>query len=161
MRKIAMLAALCGFAVAVPAQADKPAHPARPAHPAHPAHPSDPSKPDHQSNPHKCVAHSVGYNASGTLVKATLTKLADGRYSGTIEVNVARANHKAATGDQTFTLTDARVKFHHGVDATNPAPGSRVGLHGKVTQLPHSCSTTGFTPTITVKNVDIRTPAKP
>ena len=149
MRRIAMLAALCGFAVVVPAQADKPTHPLKPT-----------DKPD-KPNSRKCVARSEGYNASGSFVKATLTKLADGRYSGTIEVNVTRANHKAATGDQTFTLTDARVKFHKGVDPTNPAANSRVGLHGKITQLPHSCSTTGFTPVITVKKVDIRTAAKP
>jgi hypothetical protein len=153
-----MLAAICGFALAVPAQADKPAHPA---HPVKPSKPAKPDKPKHQPNSHKCVAHAVGYNASGTLVKATLKKLADGRYDGTIEVNVTRANHKAGTGDTTFTLTDARVKFHNGVDATNPAPNSRVGLHGKITQLPHSCSTTGFTPIIAVKNVDIRTAARP
>ena len=85
------------------------------------------------------------------------------RYSGTIEVIVTRANHRAAKGDQTFTLTDARVVFHHGVNTTAPAAGSRVGLHGKITELPKGCSTTGFSPTITVRNVDIRTakPVKP
>jgi hypothetical protein len=134
----------------VPAQADKPPHPLKP------------DKPD-KHNSHKCVAHAEGYNASGTLVLVgtSLTKLADGRYSGTIRVIVTRANHKAVTGDQTFTLTDARVKFHHGVDPANLAANSRVGLHGKIMQLPHSCSSQGFTPTITVKKVDIRTPAKP
>jgi hypothetical protein len=151
MRKIAMLAALCGLVMVVPAQADKPPHPLKPTHA---------NKPD-KTNSHKCVAHSVGYNASGTLVTATLTKLPDGRYNGTIEVDVTRANHKAGIGDKTYTLADARVNFHNGVDSTTPAPGSRVGIHGKITQLPHSCSTTGFTPTVTVKNVDIRTAAKP
>ena len=156
MRRIAMFAALCGLAVVVPAQADKPAHPA---HPLKPSSANKPDKPKHQPNSNKCVAHSVGYNASGTLVAATLTRLPDGRYRGSIEVNVTRANHKAATGDQKFTLADARVKFHKGVDATAPAAGSRVGLHGKLMQLPHSCSTTPTAPT--VKNVDIRTAAKP
>jgi hypothetical protein len=37
-----------------------------------------------------------------------------------------------------------------------PAVGSRVGLHGKITALPKHCSTVGFTPTITIKRVDIR-----
>jgi hypothetical protein len=151
MRKIAMLVALCGFAIVVPAQADKPPHPLKP---------NKQNKP-HKPNPHKCVAHAEGYNASGTLVLALLTKQPDGRYNGTIRVIVTRANHKAATGDQTFTLTDARVKFHHGVDPANLAANSRVGLHGKITQLPHSCSSLGFTPVITVKKVDIRKPAKP
>jgi hypothetical protein len=55
------------------------------------------------------------------------------------------------------------VVFHHGVSATAPAAGSRVGLHGKITELPKGCSTTGFSPTVTVRDVDIRKakPAKP
>jgi len=104
---------------------------------------------------HRCLPHSVGYNASGPLVNASLTAEEHGRYSGTLEVNVAKANHHASTGDQTFTLTAAKVKFHHGVDPTAPAPGSRVKLHGKITVLSKHCSTEGFTPTITVKKVDI------
>jgi hypothetical protein len=97
----------------------------------------------------------VGYNASGTLVNASLTAEENGRYSGTIEVNVTKANHHGSTGDQTFTLTAARVKFHDGVNATAPAPGSRVKLHGKITKLSKHCPSEGFTPTVTVKKVDI------
>jgi hypothetical protein len=107
---------------------------------------------------HHCLPHNAGYNASGTLVNAALTAEEHNRYSGTLEVNVTRANHKGLTGDQTFTLTGAKVKFHHGVDPTAPAPGSRVKLHGKITQLPKKCPAEGFTPTITVKKVDIRQP---
>ena len=70
---------------------------------------------------------------------------------------MTKANHHAPTGDQTYTLTDARVKFHHGVSATEPAAGSRVKLSGTITELPNKhCATTGFTPTITVKKVDIK-----
>jgi hypothetical protein len=60
-------------------------------------------------------------------------------------------------------LTDVRVVFHHGVSATALAAGSRVGLHGKITELPKGCSTTGFSSTITVHRVDIRKakPARP
>jgi hypothetical protein len=105
---------------------------------------------------HKCVPHNVGYNAVGTLINSALTAEENGRYSGTLEVNLAKANHHAPTGEQTFTLTSARVKFHHGVDPTAPAPGSRVKLHGKITKLSKHCPTEGFTPTITVKKVDIR-----
>lgn len=104
---------------------------------------------------HHCLPHSVGYNASGPLVSASLTAEEHHRYSGTLEVNLAKANHRAPIGDQTFTLTAARVKFHHGVDPTAPAVGSRVKLHGKITQLAKRCPTEGFTPTITVKKVDI------
>jgi uncharacterized protein YcnI len=104
----------------------------------------------------------VGYNASGTLKTWQLIKNPDdGRYDGTITVTLTRANHKAPIGDQTFTnVIDARVIFHNGVNSTTPAPGSRVGLHGKIMQLPHSCSTTPTT-TVTVKKVDIRTAGKP
>lgn len=104
---------------------------------------------------HHCLPHSVGYNASGTLVNASLTAEEHGRYSGTLEVNVSRANHQAPTGNQTFTLVAAKVKFHHGVNPTTPAPGSRVKLHGKITKLSKHCPSDGFTPTITVKKVDV------
>jgi len=139
VRKRLPLLAVVGVVVAIgaiaPAQARKP-KPARP----HPA---------------KCGPHNSGYNASGVLIHAALTPSAKGRYTGTLEVNVTKANHHGATGDQTFTLTNARVKFHHGVDPAAPAAGSRVKLHGKITQLPKKCPTAGFTPTVTVKKVDI------
>jgi hypothetical protein len=105
-----------------------------------------------------CTPRSVGYNATGTLVASSLTADANGRYSGTLEVNVTRANHKAPKGTQTYTLVAARVKFHKGVDAQSPAVGSRVKVHGKITKLGKRCSTEGFTPVITVKKVDIRQP---
>jgi hypothetical protein len=157
MRKIAVLTvfAVAGFVGA--AQADKPPHPQHPVHPGHPGHPAKP-------HPKSCAARNEGYNASGTLVSASLSPAAGHhRYNGTIEVNVTRANHRSATGVQTFALTNAHVIFHHGVDATAPAAGSRVGLHGKITELPKGCSATGFSPTITVRDIDIRKakPARP
>jgi hypothetical protein len=105
---------------------------------------------------HRCLPHKVGYSASGALVSASLTAEEHHRYSGTLEVDLAKANHRALTGDQTFTLAAAKVKFHHGVDPDSPAAGSRVKLHGKITQLSKRCPTEGFTPTITIKKVDIR-----
>lgn len=113
-----------------------------------------PSSPPQGS--HKCLPHNVGYNSVGTLVTSSLTVDENGRYNGTIEVELSRANHGAPTGDQTFTLTAARVKFHHGVDPNALVAGSRVKLHGKVTALSKKCPQEGFTPTITVKRVDIR-----
>jgi hypothetical protein len=114
------------------------------------------------TTPPPCVAHSEGYNATGTLVVAgtSLTALGHGRYSGMIEVDVTKVNHHGVTGVQTLTLTEARVKFHHGLTATTLADGDRVKLHGKITELPKHCSTVGFTPTITVKKVDLRQPTK-
>jgi hypothetical protein len=104
---------------------------------------------------HHCLPHNAGYNASGVLVSASLTAEGHHRYSGTLEVKLAKANHRAPTGDQTFTLTAAKVIFHHGIDPASPAAGSRVKLHGKITKLAKHCPTEGFTPTITVKKVDI------
>ncbi len=137
MKKIAVLGVLGLLALVVPAQAAPHYSPAPPA------------------GSHRCTPHNAGYNATGALVSESLTADGNGRYSGTIEVNVAKANHHAPTGDQTFTLTGAKVKFHHGVDSTAPAPGSRVKLHGKIAQLSKHCSTSGFTPTVTVNKVDI------
>jgi hypothetical protein len=138
MKKIAVLGTLGVLALVVSAQAAPHYSPAPPS-----------------PGSHRCLPHSVGYNASGALVSASLTAEEHGRYSGTLEVNLARANHRAPTGDQTFTLAAAKVKFHHGVDPTAPATGSRVKLHGKITKLSKHCPTEGFTPTITVKKVDI------
>jgi hypothetical protein len=89
---------------------------------------------------------------SATLTPATKK----GHYDGTITVDVTRANHKAMTGTQTFTLTDARVGFGKGVSSTAPAAGSRVRVHGKITVLPHGCSSMGFMATITIRNLEIK-----
>jgi hypothetical protein len=140
MKKIAVLGALGALMLAVSAQAAPKYTPAPP------------------PGSHHCQPHNSGYNASGVLVSASLTAAGNGRYSGTLEVKVGKANHHAPTGDQTFTLTAARVKFHHGVDPTAPAPGSRVKLHGKITALSKHCPSEGFTPTITVKKVDVSQP---
>lgn len=140
MRKIATLGALIGvLALAASAQAVTYA----------------PAPPQH---PHRCLPHNAGYYATGTLVSASLTATGNGRYEGTLEVNVSRANHRAPTGDQTFTLAAVRVRFHHGVDPNALQEGSRVKLHGKITQLPKRCPTEGFTPEISVRKVDISQP---
>lgn len=145
MKRFALLSAVMTFAIVVPAQADKPAHP------SHPAHPSPTRKAP------SCTPRNEGYNASGTLMSATLTPgTKKGHYDGTITVDVTRANHKAATGTQTYTLTDARVRFGKGVDSTAPAPGSRVRLQGKITVLPHGCPDSGFTATTTIRHVVIK-----
>jgi hypothetical protein len=152
MKKLATLAALAVIAAVGTAQAEKPAQ-SKPTPPK--AAPAKPSKPA------ACVPNTEGFKASGTLITAALTAEGHGRYSGTLEVNVTKANHHAPTGDQTYTLSHARVKFHHGVSVTEPAPGSRAKVGGKITEL-HSkhCTSEGFTPTITVKKVDIKSAKK-
>jgi hypothetical protein len=159
MKKVVIFGVLGLLAFAVPAMATEYV-PAPPPHKPKPPH--GPKAPHGPKGPHKCQPHSVGYNATGTLISASLTPAAGkGRYDGTIEVTVSKANHHAPTGAETFTLVSARVKFHHGVDSTTPAPGSRVKLHGKITQLSRHCSQEGFTPTITLKKVDLRQAPEP
>lgn len=160
MKKIAILGVLGALAFAVPAQATTEYTPA-PSPPPHKPKPHhDPKGPHGPKGPHKCQPHSVGYNASGTLVSAALTPADRGRFDGTIEVDLSKANHRAPTGAQTFTLVSARVRFHHGVAPASPATGSRVRLHGRITQLSKHCSQEGFTPTVTIKKVDIHQPPK-
>lgn len=109
-----------------------------------------------------CVPQSVGYNAKGTLVSASLAQTAgadtqkrgDDRYSGEMVVDVAKANQKGATGEQAFTAENVRVKFHPGED-TEPAAGDRVKVTGKVTKFGKKCANPAA-PVITVKKVDIK-----
>jgi len=153
MRKFPIYAGLAALALAVPAQAHE--HPAK--------------GPKSKQKAGKCQPHAVGYNARGTFVSSDLTQTAgqltpergDDRYSGDVKVNVTKANHKAPTGEQPFTLDNARVKFAdadgNGV-ADVPKEGDRVKLHGKVTRLNRKCDQTGFTPQITVRRLQFKAP---
>jgi hypothetical protein len=159
MKKLATLAVLATGALVLPAQAMS----------HNRTHPR-------AKTPASCTPKKVGYHARGTLISQTLTQTqgaatatkSDDRYSGNVVVDVKKANHGAPKGQQTFTLTDAKVKFHV-PDRTNDGKrnladllaGDRVNLHGKITKLRHGCSTTGFTPTITVKKVDFNKPKPP
>lgn len=152
MRKlmIATGAALVAAAgIVAPAQADRPAKSKTEHHAATKSPKRD-----------RCDPRRVGYNASGKLVSSALTKGENGRYSGTIVVDVTRANHRAPKGTQTFTLENARVRFGKGVDPAAPAAGSRVKLHGKTTKLRKGCPTEGFTPTTTIRSVSIKKAAE-
>jgi hypothetical protein len=155
MRRIAMFVAAGSLVVAVPAVAAKPPHPTHPTHPTHPSHPAGGKK---------CDVINRGYNARGTFVADSLTAATKkNHFNGSITVNVTRANHGALTGTtqpQMFTLMDARVIFGKGVAAppATPATTDIVILHGKITALPHGCTSTTFSPTITVKNVTIKAP---
>lgn len=151
MKKSIVAGTLCAVAFAVPAVA------AQPSHPTHPAHGGNsPSK-----GSRNCNARNRGYYATGTLVSGSLTAgTTAGHFDGTLAVTVSRADHKAGTGSQTYTLTNARVHFGKGVSSTTIAAGDRVKVHGKITALPHGCDTTGFTPAITVHDVTIKAPKK-
>ena len=103
-----------------------------------------PPKPHHDAAQH-CKARTIGFHATGTLVSQALTQTAgaetstkrDDRYSGTLTVEVKRANHRAPEGTQTYTLDNDRVHFSH--DAA-PKAGDRVKLYGKLTHARHGCA---------------------
>jgi hypothetical protein len=147
MRKVALLAAAGAMAIAIPATA-------KPTPGTHPSHPSHPAK------SHKCKAHKIAFVASGTLGTWSLTKDSNGKtYSGMLTVTVKHANHSAGgykTLATTFTVAGAHVTFGHGV-ATQPAPGSRVKLIGKITALAKKCDKTGFTPVVTIRKIVVHT----
>jgi hypothetical protein len=125
MKRILMLAAVALATTAAGAQAHPP-------------------KPHHQAADH-CKPRAIGFHASGKLVSQALTQTAgadtstkrDDRYSGTVTVDVKRANHLAPTRTQTYTLDNDRVHFGHGAA---PKAGDRVKLYGKLTRARHGCA---------------------
>ena len=151
MRKTATLAALATLAVPATALAGKPDKP-------------KPTKPDKPAKEY-CAPKQVGYHAKGTFVSGALEQTAgagtarrgDDRYSGELVVTVTKANHKGTKGEQTFTVENARVRFHPRTDTT-PTAGDRIKVHGKITRLGKKCDTTNFTPTVTVRKVGVKAP---
>lgn len=152
MKRIGIAGVCLAAAVAMPAQAHE-----------------TKSHPEHPSGSHKCKPHSVAYHARGTLESADLTqtqgadtpKRRDDRWSGDVTVDVKRASHHGATGSQTYTLDNARVRFYdanHDHAADTPKAGDRVRVKGRVTKLAKKCDQTGFTSTITVRRVEFKPP---
>ena len=147
-RRFALVIAVGALSVAVPAAAKMPSHPAHPRHPAQRIRPS---------TSHKCTPHNQAYTASGLLVSWAATQTAGGTSSGTITVHVTRTNHHAAKAkgtDVTYTLTSAKVTFGKGVNP--PTAGDRTKVIGKTSVLANRCDQTGFTPTISVRKVDVK-----
>lgn len=110
----------------------------------------------------KCQPHAVAYVVSGTLVSGSLTANSDGTYSGSLTVHVMKTNDhaKADKGvDKNYTLDHAKAKLH-GENSAALTANSRVNLNGTITTLAKKCSQSGFTPTITIKNADIKPPKK-
>jgi hypothetical protein len=128
------------------------------------------NKPDHPGSSHKCKPHKVGYVASGTLVSQTLTKNADGTYSGEVTVEIKHTNHHAAgdKGTKTYPVTNVQVTF--GLADTNNdgsvglddlKAGDQVKLIGKITKLAKKCDQTGFTATTTIRKIVFNAPVTP
>jgi hypothetical protein len=125
-------------------------------------------KPSHPGNSHKCMPHKVGYVVSGTLASQTLTKNADGTYSGIVTVVIKHTNHHAAgdTGTKPYTVTNVHVTF--GLADTNNdgsvglddlKAGDQVKLTGKITTLAKKCDQTGFMATTTIRKIVFHAPA--
>ncbi len=103
-----------------------------------------PPKPHHDAAQH-CKPNAIGFHATGTLVSQALTQTAgagtstkrDDRYSGTVTVEVKRANHRTPKGVQAFTLDNDRVHFSRGAA---PKAGDRVKLYGKLTRARKGCA---------------------
>ena len=123
----------------------------------------NPNKPSHPSQSHKCRPHKVAYVASGTFVSQTLTKNADGSYSGEVTVKVTHTNHHAM-GDNgttkaykvenvhvTFALTDTNNDGSVGLDDLKE--GDWVRSIGKITTLAKRCSQSGFTSTTAIRRI--------
>jgi hypothetical protein len=155
MRKVVLLITFLAVAAVVPAQAKPP----------------KPQGTSPQAKSHKCSPHAAGLRSSGTLVSASLSQTAgagtpkrgDDRYSGTVKVDISKSNHHGPLGEQTYNLTDARVKFSdrdHNHVADDPQPGDRVKVRGKITLLPKKCDATGFTSMVTVAKVSFKPPKK-
>jgi len=154
-RKLAaLLVTVSALAVAVPAvsQAKKGGVPAKPhaaattttTTPTAPAAPA--AKPAHPAQSHKCMAHNVAFVESGTVDATTASTLAagtDGTWSGTVVVDVTKANHWAAgdkgkTVTQTFTSAKLRVRMPTGTTALTA--GERVKLIGKIAAVAKKCA---------------------
>jgi hypothetical protein len=129
----AAVAAAGALAFAVPAAA----HPGPAEHAGHGDHGAGHS--------HKCD-HRVGYVEGGTVdatTASTLVQNSDGTWSGTLVIDVTRANHwaradKGKTVTYTFTSADLKVKFDGG--ATGFTAGERVQLVGKIVGGGHGCT---------------------
>lgn len=145
LKLAALAAASAAVAVAVPAAAH-------------------PGKPDHPSNSHKCKAHNVAYVESGTIDSTTPSTLAetDGTWSGTLVVDVTRANHWAK-GDKTktvpYTFTDSTLRVRLDGGATGFTAGDSIHLIGKLPVVPKKCSTTSDTPSTPVFRMIVVHPA--
>lgn len=113
----------------------------------------------HPSQSDKCTAHKVAYTASGTFVSWSATQTGKHTYTGTITVDVKKANHhaKAQKGTTyTYTLTNTKVTFGKG--ANPPVAGDRVVLIGKITTVAKKCTDQSGAGTITLRKVDISAP---
>ena len=121
---------------------------------------------------HKCAPHRVAYVAAGTLAKeATLTKNADGTYSGDVTIAVKHFNHHAKvqteiqkTTEKTYALTNAHLVFavtdthSNGAGVDDLKVGDPVVLIGKIKSIAKKCDHSKFEAQITIRQVIFHDP---
>jgi hypothetical protein len=149
LRTGALAAAAGALAVAVPAAA----HPGPSSHPSHPV------------KSHRCAPHNVAYVESGTVDAATastLAKNADGTWTGSLVVDVLRANHHAKQDKKTtvtYTFTNATLRVRLAGGTTGFAAGDRVQLLGKLAVVAKRCPALSPTATPVFRMVVVHPPA--
>jgi hypothetical protein len=98
------------------------------------------------SHSHRCQPHNRAYVESGTVdstTPSTLAQNSDGTWSGTLVVDVTRAD-RAARADQgqtvTYTFDNAQLNVAFDGGTTGFTAGERVRLIGKVASTPRRCT---------------------
>lgn len=149
-RKIGTLVALGAMAVAVPAA-------------AHPG--GNPNGHGNSgSHSHKCQAHNRAYVESGTVdstTPSTLAQNSDGTWSGTLVVDVTRAN-RAARGDRgqtvTYTFTNAALDVAFDNGSSGFTAGEPVRLIGKIAATAKKCPAPSSAPAPVFRRVVVDAP---
>jgi hypothetical protein len=138
--KIGTLVAIGAVAVAVPAAAK-------------PGNAQHPRGANHPSRSHKCKPRNTAYVESGTVDTAAASTLAansDGTWSGTLVVDVSKANH-AAKRDKattvTYTFSNAKLKVRFDGGASGFGASERIKLIGKLAAVGKRCAPLDPVPT--------------
>jgi hypothetical protein len=111
------------------------------------------------SHSHKCQAHNRAYVESGTVdstTPSTLAQNSDGTWSGTLVLDVNRAN-RAARADRgqtvTYTFTSATLDVVFDGGTTGFNAGEQVRLIGKIAATPKKCTAPSSAATPVFKRV--------
>ena len=84
-----------------------------------------------------CSAHKRGYNAAARSSRRRSRRCTgQTATTGRSGADVTRQITVPRPATRRSRSPTPGCVFHHGVDATAPAPASRVGLHGRITELP-------------------------
>ena len=167
MKKLAVAASLAALAVAVPAQASKPADPGSKGKERSAAAKSK------SNGKGRCATRSVGYVAHGDYVSGELTQTlgadtaevaSDDRWSGTIVLDVKRTSKhgRADKGTtKTYAVADAKVRLaDRDADGAPdmPVAGDRARVQGKITRVHRKCDAGEFAAQLKIRSVKFHAP---